>query len=381
MIYYDHFCGIGVIHMLKFRQFISETKMSSTLGGHLGTRHVKKYVAPFLSKASLEKTKANFPGVNPLSKLDTSKDGEKHDPKAESTHVLQTKHGTHEAGTKIKITHVSHANGVISAHTEKHGIIPLSRIAKTESLKTPRRGEEGFDVEKKVAENLGTKNAGSSSTGYDFELPHPKHESAVRGKIKIVGKRKTPALNVRGESKLTKGRFGTTSARHNPKTNSWELVGHPKMHPVFAQTTIRGKDGIHRKLIDHLNHFHSDGKFEHGTSTPALPGTAEHYLKSGSINVLHVHNKDTKNSTTFTTGRTTLRGKTGLSHASRQDVRELDGTVNLEPYGPGSVRIAHTPKISKMKELAERSNKDPANHKTLENEKHSAEFKAKHQSL
>ena len=38
-------------------------------------------------------------------------------------------------------------------------------------------------------------------------------------------------------------------------------------------------------------------------------------------------------------------------------------------------------RISKMKELAERSNKDPANHKTLENEKHSAEFKAKHQSL
>ena len=35
MICYDHFCGIGVIHMLKFRQFVSETKM----GVHRGTRH------------------------------------------------------------------------------------------------------------------------------------------------------------------------------------------------------------------------------------------------------------------------------------------------------------------------------------------------------
>lgn len=363
--------------MQKFNQFISEGAMSASFLENRGPRQVKNYVLPYLNSAGRAKTVKAFSNSesSALSKVDASSHGEKYDPKASSTHVLEKEHNGHAAGTPIKITHVTHENSdKIIAHTESHGAIPLSKISKPKELAKPAQGNYGFEVETKVAKNLGLKqNAGSSNVDRDFEI------HGAKAKVKVVPDKEEPI--VRGESKLEQGRMGVTSLKYTPHPTkkgkgSWGFTGQDRMVEKFPETQIKGPDGKHRPLLDHLNKFHADGNFRQGTSAPAPSGTARHYLSGKQINVLHIHDKKTKNSTTYTIGDTSLKGKTGLGHLSHKDIDKMDGTVSLEPAGKGRIRIAHSPNTSVMRQYASAASENPTEHKTLENKKHADEFKA-----
>jgi len=355
--------------MIGFREFLTEVNLSSSFLEMRGPRHVGKYITPFLSKSGIEKTKRAFRGTGtPVEKIDSGGHGSMHDPKAASTHILGSEHNGHAAGTPIKITHVIHKDEkTILARTESHGDIPLSKIQKPKALATKRRGSYGFDIEGRVAKNLGIKAAGSSNKSKDFELDHPDQKAddkpTVRGRVKVVEKPKRKF--VRGESKLEKGRFGVTSLQH--KDGQWGFTGDPKMHEVFAKATVNGVS-----LLEHLNKNFPNGKITKGFRVTPHPGTAHHYLQQSDVNVLHIHDKSSGNSTTFTIGNS-LKGRTSLGHLSHKEIGELDGTISVEPSAKGKGRIAHSPNIAKMRELAARSAEDTS-HRTLENAQHGAEF-------
>jgi hypothetical protein len=353
----------------EFKEFLGEANLSSSFLEMRGPRQIGKYIAPFLNKSGIEKTKLAFKDAGtPVDKIDSSSHGSMHDPKAKSTHVRGAEHNGHPAGTPVKITHVIHKDEkTILARTEGHGDIPLNKIEKPKSLETQRKGSYGFDIEGKVAKNLGIKAAGSSNKSKDFELDHPEQKpgdkSAVRGKVKVV--EKPTRKFVRGESKLEKGRFGVTSLKH--ENGKWGFTGDPKMHASFAKATVNGTP-----LLDHMNKIFPNGKITKGFRVTPNPGTARHYLEHSDVNVLHIHDKGTGNSTTFTVGKS-LKNKTNLGHLSHKEIGELDGAISVEPSAKGKGRIAHSPNIVKMRELAARSSED-VSHKTLENTQHGKEF-------
>ena len=355
--------------MFRFKEFLGEANLSSSFLEMRGPRHIGKYIAPFLDKSGIEKTKLAFKNTGtPVEKIDSSGHGSMHDPKAEFTHVLGAEHNGHPAGTPVKIDHVIHKDEkTILAKTEGHGDIPLNKIQKPKSLETERTGSYGFDIEGKVAKNLGIKAAGSSNKSKDFELDHPdqkpEEKSTVRGKVKVVENPKRKF--VRGESKLEKGRFGVTSLKH--ENGKWGFTGDPKMHVSFAKATVNGTP-----LLDHMNKNFSNGKITKGFRVTPHPGTARHYLDQSDVNVLHIHDKASGNSTTFTVGNS-LKNKTNLGHLSHKEIGELDGAISVEPSAKGKGRIAHSPNIAKMRELAARSSED-SSHKTLENTQHGKQF-------
>lgn len=357
--------------MKSFINFILESEkkeypMSSSFGEMRGPRHVKNYILPFLSQEGIKRTKENFAGtVGPLSTVDISKSGSMHNSDQTHTHTLHSDHNGVAAGTPIHIEHVFHQDNKIYAQTRAHGAIPLNKISKPKGLKKERRGQYGFDVESRIANNLGIKAAGSSNKDKDFEIKSDISETpSVRGKVKEVP-------HIKGESKLEKGRFGVTSLAHS--NGKWGFAGDKKMHAIFAQAHVQGEDGVSRPILEHLNKYASDGVIRKGFKTVAPKGTAKHYLNQSDVNAVHIHDKKSGNSTTFTIG-SSLRGKTNLGHLEDHEIDKLDGTITVEPGAKGKGRIAHSPTINVMREYASRSTNDPNNHKTLENENHSREF-------
>ncbi len=358
--------------MLTFLNFITEAAdtMVGTIGSDKkGLRHVKNYVMPFLSAAGREKTAKSFEGH--MNFGDTSNAGEHHDPTTEYTHELSTKQGQHPAGTKIKVTHVTMgSNNSIIAHTEKHGSMPLSALKKPESVKKPAITRGGFDVESRIAENLGTKAAGSTKHGYDF-----KYGEKVRGKIKEVDKKAGGASPViRGESKLDKGKMGQSTFKHT-KEKGWHFTN-SAVGKHFEKATITGNDGKERSLIDHFNHHHGNGVIDRNYSIPAPKGATRNYLNTSNVNSLHLHDKKSDRGTTFTIGNNNeLKGKTKLGHLHNKDLDSLDGTISIEKTTTGSTQAAHRPKATKMRELALRSTTEPNNHRDLTDSSHASEFK------
>lgn len=360
--------------MLNYKKFIlNETAMSSSFNEMRGPRQVGKYIAPFLSKQGLAKTVNAFSNVQtPVSRISTETHGSLHDPNRGYTHKLFSAHESYPAGTPISIDHVFHKDNKIYAKTTEHGDIPINKIEKPKGLKTERRGQYGFDVESRVAKNLGrTKAAGSSNVDKDFEYYHPRDtvEPTVKGSIKTVEPPLSPM--VRGESKLEKGRFGVTNIQY--KDGKWQFGGHPKMHKIFAKTMVLGPDGVQRPILEHLNSYASDGVVKKGFSASAPKGTARHYINNSDVNALHIHDKSTGNSTTFTVGNE-LKGKTKLGHMDSSDLDRLDGRITVEPSAPGKARIAHSPNTAAMRHYANLSVTDAEHHRTLENSNHAKEF-------
>lgn len=384
--------------MLKFIQYIKEEFIveGNNLHGKVGADgkalgHVRDYIMPTLSAEGRAKTAKNLSRLGGV-KGDTSVAGSAHNPKASSTHVLHTKFNEHEAGTPVKVMHVS-AGGDdgrnLFAHTESHGKIPLTKLAKPAALKKAPKTEGGFDVEKKLSTHLGTKAAGSSATGYDFHYKGASKadKPAVRGSVKMVEQKKAvkgiDRPDVRGESKLMKGKFGQSVVSHTPG-KGWSFSGKSKMNSMFEKATVSGSDGKERNIIDHLNKFHPNGKISVGFTGRAAKGTAKHYLSSSDINTLHVHNrqidKNTKKvkidrGTTYTVGKTSLKGKTNLSHLEDKDIHRLDGAINVTTTKIGKAEVAHRPSQGVMRELADNAHNNPKQHRDLTNPQHAAEFK------
>jgi hypothetical protein len=344
-------------------------KMVGTIGSdRKGLRHLKNYVMPYLSAEGRKKTANSFAEHGTL---EHSGHGEHHDPKATHNFTLATKQGGHAKGTPVKVTHVSQGpNNSLIAHTEKHGSMPMGALYKPESLKKPAITREGFGVEGKIAENLGTKAAGSTKHGYDFHYGTGEHE--IRGKVKeIEPDKKTGGASptVRGESKLDKGKMGQSTLKHT-KEKGWHFTN-AALSSHMEKAQINGKP-----ILDHLNEHHPDGKIDRAYSIPAPKGMAQHYLKTSNVNTLHLHNKKEGHGTTFTIGdKNNLKGKTKLGHLSHADLERLNGTITIEKTTTGSTQAAHRPKHSVMKELANMSKTNSAKHRDLTNKDHAEEFK------
>lgn len=388
-----------LIHHVKMLLEAKKKKKSGeNLKGTVGTdskgiSHVSGYVFPFLSSKGRKKTLNNFKNMEAAStnsnlwKTDAKSDGEKYDPKATHTHVLHTATEEHPAGTKVRVTHVTvNKEGALTAHTEKHGSFSLSKLKKPYTRAA--KGQRGFSVETKLSKHLGTKAAGSASKGFDFH-----YRGVVRGAVKVVETKKKKAVkgtdrpDVRGESKLIKGKFGQSVVSfENGKWGFREASkGASKMDSIFKQARVKSSN---MKILDHLNTHHKDGKIDQMVTATAAKGTSRHYLNSSEINSLHIHhrkvNPKTKKvvidrGTTYTVGRTSLKDRTNLSHLSDKHLDALDGDVQImATKGVGkkvTTEIVHRPKQTVMRELADASHTDPNNHRDLTNADHAAEFK------
>lgn len=354
--------------MLNFTEFLAEAAdgMVGTIGSDgKGKRHTKNYVMDYLSAEGRKKTAQSFAQHGGIGDIGTS-NGNLHT--GEATHTLKTAQNGHPAGTKVKVTHATVDNkGAITIHTQDHGSFSQAALMKPGELKRPAK-KAGFDVESKIAENLGTEAAGSTKHGYDYQ--YSSGRGHVRGKVKEVG----AAPDIRGESKLDKGKMGQSVFKHDPE-KGWHFTNSP-IGNHFEKARIKGSDGVERGLIDHFNHFHSNGKIEKGYSIAVPKGATRNYLNTSNVNSLHLHNKAANKGTTFTIGNTSLKGKTKLGHLNDEHLDALDGKLVIEKTSTGSTQAIHRPKATVMKQYANLSTSDSENHRDLTNEEHAKEFKA-----
>ena len=263
-----------------------------------------------------------------------------------TTHTLASKINGHAANTPVKVIGVRHdANGKIFAQTANHGEVPASKLNKPGELKRSRITQKGFDVEDKIAANLGTKAAGSTGTAFDYAYKGKKG-SKVEGKAR---KMENDKPELAGESKLNKAKMGNSAAFFDHDTKKWHFT-HVGLRRKFAEAVHPGS-GL--PILEHLNQHHSDGKISKGFTVPAAKGTAKAYLDGLGVNSLHLHKNDDKkkidHGTTFTiNSKNNLQGKTKLGHLSDDDIHKLDGKLTIEKTTTGSARAAHVPNFKKI---------------------------------
>ena len=361
--------------MLNFKDFLLEGK---GLEGSIGTekkglRHVKNYILPYLSKSQRKTAIDNFSKHLNLKKI-KDEHGAKYDPdENQHTHELVSSANGFETGTKVRVTGVRHdEQGRIFVQTAKHGEVQASKLNKPEELKKPVITKGGFDVESKIAKNLGSEAAGSTGTAFDYSY-RGNENGGIRGKARKIESDK-PTL--RGESKQNKAKMGESAIKHDPTTGKWFFTN-AKLAPHFSKTLVGDKP-----ILDYLNEKFPNGEAK-SFSTDAPKGTARTYLENLGVNSLHLHRteKATKkkaaidHGTTFTIGdNNDLRGKTNLGHLSNDELDRLDGRIRIEAGGQGTVKLSHTPNPTVFKEYADRS-KTMTGHGDLTDESHANEFR------
>lgn len=366
----------GILLERKTKDNLSQD--SSKLQGHL-----MNYIDPFLSKEQREKAAKSSPAYK--ERYDKAKNKGEHgalhnpDPSA-TTHITGSGYPGVPAGTKVKVTGIKQVmkNGkpVHMVTTQDHGELPITALLKPTSLKKPARTDKGFQVESQISDNLGWEAAGSTKHGHDYAY-QPNHPKGIRGKVVTAG---NPPL-LKGESKLSRGKMGQSAINWDSE-NGWR-ISNEDIRKHFEKTRVVGPDGKERKLLDHLNTFHSNGIIEQGFSTQAPKGTARAYLNGSGKNSLHVHHYDEKkgidHGTTFTIGdNNALAGRTGLGHISDKELENFDGTINIEKTvsgKPGITQVIHRPRESVMRAYANRSQEDPNNHMNLYDPEHADRFK------
>lgn len=367
--------------MLRFKQFkLQESKDSMTgVIGEKGRRHLINYVAPYLSKDQRHHLHKNF--SDHKLNLKTNEDGHLHKPENHhTTHELGSEFNGHKSGTKVKLTGAHLGDGgKIIAHTANHGEIPLSKINKPTSIKKPQITKGGFDVESKIAKNLGVKAAGATGTAYDFAYGG---DSGIKGKVrKLHEKGSTGTVPIfRGESKQNKANMGVSSLKFDHGTKKWGFTN--KGLSEHFSKAVHPESG--KPILEHLNEHNKNGRIEKGFTTHAPTGMTHAYIKNIGVNALHLHRTEGKSAkkeaidrgTTYTVGEHhDLNGKTRLAHLSPHHLNELDGRVKVESTTTGTTRIAHVPDTHKFKELADNSHHYPDKHGDLTNEEHSKHFR------
>lgn len=377
--------------MKRFLEYLQEASnnLRGSLGGTESSKaigHIRDYVLPFLSKkqasSTIERLSQHDPRFAKLSK----EDGAKHDPEAESTHILgatvKNDKGTHAKGTAVKVVgvHASQDGKRLLAKTQSHGTVSVASLQKPESLKKANiSGERGFSVEKRIAKNLGTAAAGSTGESWDYvhngkrlKASGKKGAYIVRGVVKETeGDTKAPL--VRGESKLDKGKMGQGVIKFEGGQWSIRSKASKDIAEHMKKTKVVGADGKERNLLEHLNKYHPDGMISKGFVAKAPKGMARAYLGGIKANSLHIHHKKNDTGTTFSINDE-LKGKTNLSHLGEKDLDRLDGKISIEATRTGSANIIHRPHQPEMKRLALLSHGDPENHKDLTNVSHAREF-------
>lgn len=329
--------------------------MSSSINQQKTLRHVRNYVFPYLTEEQREESIKSLGIEIPT---DTNK--------LEGEFTVGLKYNNLKEGMRIKALGLLKEGITVHLITEK-GNIPLSKVQKP--FKMPLKTKAGFDVEKKIAKNLGVNHAGPSQHEFDFHYPpSPLAKKIVFGKVKTT--EDAPETVVRGESKLDRGKFGESALIFNDKKKTW-MMSNDKMSSKFSQAK---KNNL--TIIDYLNKNHPEGKIEQGFSVQAPKGTAGHYLEQSKVNVLHLHDKKSNTGTTYTIGnKNELKGQTKLAHLSTAQINQLDGSISVEKTQTGRTVIVHKPKQGVMKKFANKSTEDPIKHRSLYDPEHANEFR------
>jgi hypothetical protein len=367
--------------MLNFKQFLNEEYILEAKGleGSIGTerkgfRHIMNYVLPYMSDKQRAKFSQRHSNMFNLSKMKPGH-GTSYNPDPNATtHTLASSVNGHAAGTPVRVTGVDvDDKGKIMVQTANHGSMQMSKLDKPGELKKPVITKGGFDVEAKIAKNLGTEAAGSTGTAFDYSY-RGSEEGGIRGKARKIESDK-PYL--RGESKQNKAKMGESSIKWDSGTRQWNFTN-AKLAPHFSQTMVNGKP-----ILQHLNETFPDGNGK-SFSTDAPEGTARTYLNNLGVNSLHLHRteKATKrkaaidHGTTFTIGSgNDLQGKTNLGHLDDDEIDKLDGKIRLEAGGHGSIKLSHTPNPTVFKEYADRS-RVMEGHGDLTDENHASIFRS-----
>jgi len=368
--------------MLGFFDYLEEaSKSRKGLFGSIGSerqgiRHLMNYVMPYLSKNERRHVGRNFAQHYDPKKIE-DKHGSEHNPDPyATTHELASDHGEHKTGTKVRVTGARHDNnGNIFVTTASHGEIPMSRLKKPEKLAKPVITKGGFEVEKKLADNLGIQAAGSTGTAYDYY--YRGHEGGIAGKARKI---ETDKPYLRGESKQNKAKMGSSALKFDPQTKKWSFT-HQKLGDIFSKAVHPDSK---LPVLEHLNKYHNNGRIEKGFSLAPPPGMARAYLNGLGVNSLHLHRtegatktkKAIDHGTTYTIGNENqLSGKTNLGHLNDSDIDRLDGRLNVAATTTGASTIAHFPNPTVFKEYADNSVNNPEQHADLTNSDHAKLFK------
>jgi hypothetical protein len=333
---------------------------------------------PYLSKTERKRVATNFAGHIDPSHVGSGH-GEMHNPDVNaSTHILASPANGHKAGTPVRVTGARvDDGGKITIQTAGHGEMPMSKLHKPEELKKDVITKGGFEIENRLAKNLGTQAAGSTGTAWDYHYRGP--EGGITGKArKIETEDNKPIL--RGESKQNKAKMGESAIKFDRTKQKWSFT-HEKLGKILSKG-VHPKSGL--KILDHLNTYHDNGVVPKGFSIDAPKGMARAYLENLGVNSLHLHRTEAAgkkkeaidHGTTFTIGdNNEHQGKTNLGHLSNRELDQLDGKLALEVGGNNTLKLSHRPNITKFKELASRSVTDPENNADLTREDHATVFK------
>ena len=366
--------------MRNFIEFLTEaeTSLRGSLSGadsYKTISHVLRYVVPFLNKDQAENV------VNSLGKhvADPQKVLGAHNQidiakERDFTHTLAKDHEGHKAGTPVRIIGTQIRDGKVIAQTEKHGDVPLTKIAKPPELKKEKVAKKAWGLEELIAGNLGGLSAGSSKESHDFAYPPtPKEEGKtkkVKGVVKTAG---GPAptheeVLARGETKGHNGVMG--NAKFSWEQGKGWSISHssPELAAHMAKAHVNGVP-----IIDYLNNNHGDGVINKGFQATAPQGMARAYLKSINSNMLHIHDLDSDKGTTFTINDE-LKGKSKMGHLGDSDIDSLDGLIAVGKTQNGKTLGFHRPNQKAMKTYAKLSETDPQNHRSLTNAEHAKEF-------
>lgn len=376
--------------MFKFSEYLTEAAgkaLQSNVSNIKTKGHIKRYIFPLLSAEQKKQSLydlGKFFSDKDVAESDQHNHGTLHNPKAEFTHELASNHGENKKGTGVRVTGVYNNNGTITARTANHGDMPISKLGTPSELAAAPKTSEGFELEHVLQKNVDPrfKPAGSTGDSWDFVAGDPNEENSIKGKA--VKKDESKPI-FRGESKASKKgtvAMGTATIKYNKDAKKWEYSqGKSKMQPKFEEA-VHQTSGL--SILDHLNKYHKNGKFDKRFSTPATPGTTQHYLNGIGANALHLH-RYAKNSrgeytmnhgTSYTIGDDNLfKNKLGIAHLDNEGVNRLDGSLNVDPAGEGVVQIKHRPKPAVFKELADKSREDPENHMDLSKEEHGNLFR------
>jgi len=364
--------------MISFIKYLEEAKESMI--GNIGTerkgiRHLQNYVLPYLSAEQRQHVARNFSKHISPGKIKIEH-GEQYnsDPNV-TTHKLATDANGFSAGTPVRVTGARHDDeGRVLLQTANHGEIQQSKLLKPEELKREQITKGGFDVESKIAKNLGTQAAGSTGTAYDYS--YRGKEGGIQGKAR---KLETDSPYLRGESKQNKAKMGESAIKYDKASKTWSFT-HPKLAQKFAEAR-HPASGL--SVLEHLNKYHSNGIIQRGMTIPAPAGMTRSYLGNLGVNSLHLHRTEKAkgnkpaidHGTTYTIGDSEIRGKTNLSHLNPEDIDKLDGSLSIEATTNGATKIAHKPKFGVFREYADNSVTNPSQHGDLSREDHAALFK------
>ena len=381
--------------MLSFKGFLVEAAGKSMSGNFKSVKtpgHIARYVLPFLSKEQKKRSVENVKQYMGSKKIDTDSHGEMHNPDTSvATHELASAHKNPETGenyakgTPVRVTGVHDVNGIAHVTTQNHGTIPMSKLGTPEKLAAKPRTSVGLSLEHVLQKNSDPrfKPAGTSGESWDFVAGNPKSKMSIRGKAAKKDVSSVPEF--RGEAKASKKgavAMGTSTLNYDKKEKKWSFAN-PKMAEAFSNA-VHPESG--KKLLDHLNEHHADGRISKGFSVDAAPGTTRHYLEKANANALHLHrygqdengNFTHNHGTTYTVGHNNpFANKLGMAHLSHEDLDKLDGKLHIEATrgDTGVTQIKHRPKAAVFNSYADASKREPEKHVDMSNEEHGSKFR------